>query len=360
MEMNGGAGTLYDFRAGRIDLEPPDTTIQSGPSGTVIRSEVHFLFASGDPEVTFECAMDEASYSIRSAPKSYRSIASGEHTFHVRAVDTVGNADEPPATRSFTVAPPPTVTTEAANPVKGTEATLHGSVDPRGLSTAYQFEYGTTSSYGSTAPAVAKEIGSGEEPVEVAEAVGGLEPGTAYHFRLAAASAGGTGEGADNTFTTPYAPLATTEGASEISASEATLAAVVDPSGANTSYKFEYGTTTAYGSTFPANPGSVGSEAGPESVSETLNGLSEDTTYHYRVVAENEVGTTNGADQTFTTLLLPEVETEEAELGEANEAVLTAAIDPSEQETTYQFEYGTSAEYGNVEPAAPEELKVWR
>ena len=57
--------------------------------------------------------------------------------------------------------------------------------------------------------------------------------------------------------------------------------------------------------------------------------------------------------------LLLEVETEEAESVEANEAVLTAAIDPSEQETTYVFEYGTSAVYDYVEPAYGR-TQVWR
>jgi hypothetical protein len=98
---------------------------------------------------------------------------------------------------------PPTVTTKPASSSSRTKATLNGTVNPNGSETTYQFEYGTTSGYGSKAPASPNSIGSGSSPVEVSEGIEGLAPETTYHFRLVATNAKGTTNGPDQTFTTP-------------------------------------------------------------------------------------------------------------------------------------------------------------
>ncbi len=79
----------------------------------------------------------------------------------------------------------------------------------------------------------------------------GLQPNTTYHFRVVATSAGGTTNGADRTFTTSAsspAPLATTDPASGVSSSAAALNGTVDPNGSATTARFEWGTSTSYGS----------------------------------------------------------------------------------------------------------------
>jgi hypothetical protein len=81
----------------------------------------------------------------------------------------------------------------------------------------------------------------------------------------------------------------------------ATLNGTVNPNGFETTYQIEYGTTTEYGSKVPASPKSVGSGTSPVEVSEEIEGLTPETTYHFRLVATNEKGTTEGEDQTFTT-----------------------------------------------------------
>jgi hypothetical protein len=79
-------------------------------------------------------------------------------------------------------------------------------VNPLNLATSYAVEYGTTAAYGTrTASAAA---GSGNAAAPVSQAVGGLSPGTTYHFRVVATSDGGTTAGADQTFTTPAGPAA--------------------------------------------------------------------------------------------------------------------------------------------------------
>ncbi len=88
--------------------------------------------------------------------------------------------------------------------------------------------------------------------------------------------------------------------ASEIGQSTATLSAQVNPEGAATTCKFEYGTTTLYGSQVPCAPG-PGSGASPVQVTAALSGLKPTTTYSFRLVATNAGGTTQGEGQTFTT-----------------------------------------------------------
>jgi len=101
----------------------------------------------------------------------------------------------------------PSVSTEAASSIKPTEATLNGTVNPEGANTRYQFEYGKTTSYGQSAPAVTKEVGEGTTNVKVAETPTGLVPGTLYHYRLTATNGVSTGYGADMTFTSATVPL---------------------------------------------------------------------------------------------------------------------------------------------------------
>ena len=97
-------------------------------------------------------------------------------------------------------AAPPTATTQAASEVTVPSVTLNASINPNDASTDYQFEYGTTTSYGSVVPAVAKSVGSGTAAVSVSQSIGEIEPQTVYHFRVTATNAFGTTYGKDETF----------------------------------------------------------------------------------------------------------------------------------------------------------------
>ena len=81
----------------------------------------------------------------------------------------------------------------------------------------------------------------------------------------------------------------------------------MNPNGQATSYHFEYGTTTSYGTQAPAPPEpSAGSGSSTQPESTPITGLLAATTYHYRLVATNATGTSNGSDQTFTTASPPQ------------------------------------------------------
>jgi hypothetical protein len=101
------------------------------------------------------------------------------------------------------------------------------------------------------------------------------------------------------------APVVTTGTASAVSGTGATLAGTLDPNDAQVSAcAFEYGTTTAYGSSEPcAQTPPLSSSASP--VGATLTGLTPGTTYHFRLSSTNGGGTSSGADATFTTTAAP-------------------------------------------------------
>jgi len=95
------------------------------------------------------------------------------------------------------------------------------------------------------------------------------------------------------------APTATTNAATSVSATDATLNGSINANSASTAVTFEYGLTNSYGSTVTATP-SPFTGSSSTSVSAAITGLTANTTYHYRVVGVNAGGTTNGSDQTFT------------------------------------------------------------
>ncbi|HET7417928.1 MAG TPA: Vps62-related protein [Solirubrobacterales bacterium] len=103
LEVNGGAGTLNNFRAGLVDVTPPDTAITEGPSGEVSDPNQTFAFNSPDATATFECSLDGAAYAVCTSPKAYQALSEGPHAFAVRARDLAGNIDPTPATRSFQI-----------------------------------------------------------------------------------------------------------------------------------------------------------------------------------------------------------------------------------------------------------------
>ena len=97
------------------------------------------------------------------------------------------------------------------------------------------------------------------------------------------------------------APTVTTNAATSITTSNAVLNGTVNANDSSTTVTFEYGPTITYGSTVTATPSPVTGNTNT-AVSFSLSGLSPNTLYHFRVVGQNTVDTTNGNDLTFTTL----------------------------------------------------------
>lgn len=90
-------------RSWRVDLTAPDTTITSGPNGTVLSRTATFAFAANEPVGSFTCHLDAQPWGPCTSPQSYAGLDDGPHTFEVAATDQAGNSDATPAIRSWNV-----------------------------------------------------------------------------------------------------------------------------------------------------------------------------------------------------------------------------------------------------------------
>jgi hypothetical protein len=90
-------------RSFTVDTTAPNTTITGGPSGTTNDTTPTFTFKSTESGGSFKCKVDGGSFSPCNSPKTTQTLGNGSHTFSVSAIDSAGNADASPATRTFTV-----------------------------------------------------------------------------------------------------------------------------------------------------------------------------------------------------------------------------------------------------------------
>jgi hypothetical protein len=100
-------------------------------------------------------------------------ITRHEMTRHLAALLTVA-AIAVVGAGAATAATAPSATTGPVNSVGATTATVTGSVNPNGTATTWQFEYGTTTGYGSVT--TAGNAGSGTSGVPVSFALTGSRP----------------------------------------------------------------------------------------------------------------------------------------------------------------------------------------
>ena len=210
-------------------------------------------------------------------------------------------------------------------------AVLRGVVDADGAGEAScEFEYGTSSAYGSRVPCVPERI-SGSGPVGVEAGVDGLAADTTYFYRVVAANGNGVnlGQGVEDEgeFTT-MGPGIREESVGDVASGSVTLQAAIDPhngvsspsAGARESYYFQYSQGSVEGCgvgggscvSVPVAPGAALPEGdeGVVDVGVHVQGLSSGTLYHYRVVVISEpdpkgepgrVEAFEGADQEFVT-----------------------------------------------------------
>ncbi|WP_114423005.1 choice-of-anchor J domain-containing protein [Nocardioides houyundeii] len=95
-----------------VDATAPETTIETGPTGDTQDTTPTFAFSSSEPDSTFECSLDAATFGPCTGPGATHTtdtLTDGPHTFAVRATDAAGNLDPSPATSSFAVVVPPVV-----------------------------------------------------------------------------------------------------------------------------------------------------------------------------------------------------------------------------------------------------------
>ncbi|WP_318347227.1 IPT/TIG domain-containing protein [Aquipluma nitroreducens] len=227
------------------------------------------------------------------------SPASTSGTVHI-TVTTAGGTSATGSADQFTYEDTPTAITNAATSITSSGATLNGTINAKGASTTVTFEYGLTTSYGTTVTADQSPV-TGSTTTLVSKAITGLAAGTTYHYRVVGANANETTNGDDMTFTTLKLPSVTTQAVSSISTNSAVANGNITDLGQPN--------PTAYGfcwSTSP-NPTTDNSKIDKGSISEagafsaTLTGLETHTKYYVRAYSINEAGTSYGEQVSFST-----------------------------------------------------------
>jgi len=240
-------------------------------------------------------------------------------------------------------------TTEVASNITNTSVTLAGSVNPEGTATTYQFEYGTSSSYGSASPVSPGSVGSDSTNHALEANLSALASSTLYHYRISATNENGVFHGADETFRTTGPPTIDAQSAIGLGQREATIEGQVNSSGFDTHYYVEYGPTSSYGSSTTSTD--IGSETTDQSTSVELTGLHFGTTYHYRIVASNSQGApVYSPDETFTTVALALTEEESISQVGSSSLTLSTRVNDFGVPSTYHYEYGQTNTYGSTTP----------
>ncbi|MBE0676661.1 MAG: T9SS type A sorting domain-containing protein [Bacteroidales bacterium] len=253
----------------------------------------------------------------------------------------------------------PTVTTQAATLVISSAATLNGTANPNGDATTAYFRYSTSNpgtsndSFGTRAPSSSSSdtnLGSGTTAVPFSRALSGLLPGTTYYYCAIAKNSLGTSFGEIMTFTTPpAAPYTTTNAASSLTGTMATLNGAANPMGASTTGWFRIATASpgtgndSFGTRIPASGGTdlgTGKSNVPYSIMAV--GLTPGTTYYYCAISENSVGKTYGTVLSFTTPTVPAVTTNAASSVSATSASLNGTAIPNGAASTGYFRFSAT------------------
>ncbi len=271
-------------------------------------------------------------------------------TYHYRLIGRNSEEMTIGSDETLTTNPPiKDLVTTAATEIGPASAVLNGTVDPDGIDTTYYFEWGPDTSYGHTTAVT--DAGSTAGNALISAAISGLEDYAVYHYRLVAKNSFGTTVGEDVSFLSapPLPPSIPASGVTSVTSHSATLAAEIVPGFGPTYFRFQFGTDTAYGSRTPLSE-PIGSDDSPQSQR------------NYRTPSAGTPTTSARSKSTSspppwvpTEPLLPPtflVSTRHLDdLISQTTAVLTAQINPSGAATTYRFDYGPTAAYGEHTPA---------
>ncbi len=245
---------------------------------------------------------------------------------------------------NFTTAVAPVADTLFVSALTPSSAMLNCEVFPRNAATAVSFAWGTTTSLGQTnlVATLPAEYGG----YDISNALSGLEPGTLYFYSVVASNANGISVGSIFSFTTPFAPVASTLLPTALASTSVTLNGEVYPRNAPTTVSFAWGTTTNLGNTnlvvaLPA-------EYGGYSISNVLSGLQPGIIYFYSIVASNTNGTAVGSIFNFTTTVGPVADTLHATALTPSSAALNGEVFPRNAATAVSFAWGTTTNLGNT------------
>ena len=244
----------------------------------------------------------EATPYPNSGPKDVTATVTGltaGHLYHYRFEAANSAGENLGGERVFEAKAVLDLETKPAPPeeIEKNRVTLEGQLNPDNLATEYWYEYGPDKSYGlETEPLPVS--GDGIKPTP--QILEHLQEGKTYHYRLVASNAEyGTTRGQDMVVRTASPPEITGVGSENVLETSADLHLNVNPVGFDTTYVVEYGTSVAYGNTFPGSGEDIGSGIEPVAKDLHLTNLMPNATIHFRVVATNKWGTSTTDDTTF-------------------------------------------------------------
>lgn len=255
------------------------------------------------------------------------------------------------------VATAPLVTIDPPTSATYTSVDVSGTVDPQDEETLYFFQYSTDDSSWETSP-VAEWLSPGAGPTNVSGTINGLEPGTEYFIRLVASNASG-----EEVFSDPPDPSLSTlavakptvslDPVSAVTDSSAHFSGTVNPNGADSPFD-----TSWHFICTPACPdlqaGEIQADGSSHDVSVDAANLEPNSDYEVALAANNLGGQEIDGPLSFHTgRAAPGVATQAAEGAVGDSATLAGYVTPRNSVTRYQFEWGTSAAYGNLAPGSP-------
>ncbi len=253
--------------------------------------------------------------------------------------------------------PGPSVTTFVPDGITANSAVLHGQINPNGTTTNAFFDLGTAP--GSLNVPISAGQLTGSSAQAIAATPNNLSCGTTYYFQARGTDTGNnTVVGTTRNFTTSAcansAPVVTTQAASGLTTTSATLNATVNPSSLATTAQFEYGSSPGSLNQL-IDKGSIGSGSSDVAITGAASGLSCGTTYYFRAKATNSVNTMIGATLSFATSACPTGQptavTDSAVTSQTT-ATFNGNVNPNGVATDTFFDYGTSAGTLNLSASA--------
>jgi len=165
---------------GAPDFEPPETTIDSRPTGETTSTSATFGFSSSESGSTFECSLDGAGFAACTSPRQYTGLGVGSHEIRVRATDASGNTDDSPASREWTVvpdttAPETTIDSGPTGSTTNTGATFGFSSSEAGSTFECSLDQATFTSCTSPRQYTGLGVGSHEIRVRATDASGNID-----------------------------------------------------------------------------------------------------------------------------------------------------------------------------------------
>jgi hypothetical protein len=292
-----------DSDAGGPDEETVVVLRRNSSGGATTVQSFDIPTTPGDPITT---ALENAALGSVSSVTALGVGSSPTSFYYVAVGGTIGGSSGQAGL--LVLAPPGGPLSSVAGPaadVTASSATVTGIAGAGGSSASYRFEVSENGV--SWEPADVKGYVAGSAAAPVAATLTGLGANTLYRVRLVVTKVTGTAtttsvvSGESIFVTDAIAPEVFTDQTTQRTATGAQLVGRVNPNGSETTYFFEYGKTAAYGQEIPVPSASAGDATSAQLVTQQIAGLEPETTYHYRIVATNDQGTSHGVDRTFTT-----------------------------------------------------------